>query len=901
MSPTSFSRRKHELPIDSIDTNAAIPTDDGRFNVPVSVAAIAKLESHLSSSDGNKESSKNVQHDTTHTEKTKFAKLNWRQRRGDFKPVTSNFRGSPRMNIAILIVGSRGDVQPFIALGKELSSPPYNHRVRICTHPNFKNFVEENGLEFFSIGGDPEKLMSYMVRNPGVLPTRASVKAGDVGARRAEIAEMLDGCWRACTEVGNGVDSIHLPAAKSLSLDTITSLPDPFIADAVISNPPAYANIHIAERLSVPLHVVFTMPWSPTTAFPHPLTNVKTGANNRKMANYLSYYSMELLTSEGLIDLVNDFRENTLALDPLHAAWGHQLLPQLKVPFTYCWSPALIPKPSDWGSHITISGFFFLATKSSFQPDQALSRFLAAGPPPVYIGFGSIVVDGPDKLTQMILEAVRISGGKMTRHLISHGSSILTPSTVRALISKGWGNLGGEDVPDNVFLLGNVPHDWLFPHCSAVVHHGGAGTMAIGIALGKPTVVVPFFGDQPFWGEMVARAGAGPSPIRYKDLTAESLAGQITQALEPQVQDRAKELSDRIRSETGTKTAAEMFHSTAQMQNLGCFLLPDRVAVWRVRRTNIQLSALVASILIEHGKIDRQDLKPLRKHRWYVEQGAQDPLIGALATIGSTAVGYKTCASKLSRDIGRFKSSEAAKSKVLIDGKTTPDRPINKVKSIGEFGVGVGGRTLQFPVDLLYNITNGFHNAPAQFMGDRTVRMRNEITGVRSGLKAGVEEVCFGFYDAVTGIVTQPIHGFKQDGTVGLVKGVGRGVGGLVCKSVAGTLGFPSYSLKGLAKSIRRGWRDSDAIPDEEAMRFMRQLERRKSASGQQVPSSCTQTVALSFLSEATGNGVMRMVTRRRGWQNYIELLQLRQDPERAAALEHDVLMKWKSFDVSMG
>jgi len=413
MSPTSFSRRKHKTPIDSIDKDAALPTDDGRFNVSISATAIAKLQSHLSSHDNNKGSPENTPHDTTHTEKTKFAKLNWRHRRDDFKPVTDNFRGSPRMNIAILIVGSRGDVQPFIALGKELIAPPYNHRVRICTHPNFKTFVEENGLEFFSIGGDPEKLMSYMVRNPGVLPTRASVKAGDVGARRAEIAEMLDGCWRACTEAGNGVDPIHLPAAKSLSLDMVTSLPDPFIADAIISNPPAYANIHIAERLSVPLHMMFTMPWSPTTAFPHPLTNVKAGSNNRKMANYLSYYSMELLTSEGLIDLVNDFRENTLALDPLHAAWGHQLLPQLKVPFTYCWSPALIPKPSDWGSHITISGFFFLATKSSFQPDEALSKFLAAGPPPVYIGFGSIVVDDPDKMTNMILEAVRISGGKM--------------------------------------------------------------------------------------------------------------------------------------------------------------------------------------------------------------------------------------------------------------------------------------------------------------------------------------------------------------------------------------------------------------------------------------------------------------------------------------------------------
>ncbi|KAI4844738.1 UDP-Glycosyltransferase/glycogen phosphorylase [Aureobasidium sp. EXF-8846] len=853
MSTTSFSLRKHKLPVDSLDKTAALPTDDGRFNISISATAIAKLQSHLSS-DGHKDSPSDTQHEETHAKKTKFAKLDWRQRRDDFEPVTHNFRGSPRMNIAILIVGSRGDVQPFIALGKELTAAPYHHRVRICTHPNFRTFVEENGLEFFSIGGDPEKLMSYMVRNPGVLPTRASMKAGDVGARRAEIAEMLDGCWRACTEAGNGIDFINLPDAISLSLDTITSLPDPFIADAIISNPPAYANIHIAERLSVPLHMMFTMPWSPTTAFPHPLTNLKSDASNKKLANYLSYYSMELLTSEGLIDLVNNFRENTLALDPLHAAWGHQLLPQLKVPFTYCWSPALIPKPQDWGNHITISGFFFLATKSSFQPDEALSRFLAAGPPPVYIGFGSIVVDNPAKMTNMILEAVRLSGA-------------------RALVSKGWGNLGGEDVPDNVFMLGNVPHDWLFPHCSAVIHHGGAGTMAID---GRSS-----------WRWALA------DPIQRLDSRE---AGKLDHTSTGATSSRPSEGTH----ETGTKTAAEMFHSTEQMQKLSCFLIPERVAIWRVRRTNIQLSALAASILIEQGKIDRRRLKPLRKHRWYIEQGAQDPLIGALATVGSTAVGYKTCASRLSRDMGRSKANETADYKVLMDGKPATSSSGNKLKSIAKFGAGVSGRTLLFPVDLLYNITNGFHNAPAHLMGDETVRMRNEITGVKTGLKVGAEEVCFGFYDAVTGVFTQPIHGFEANGAIGLVKGVGRGVGGLVCKSVAGTLGFPSYGLKGLAKSIHRGWKESDAVPDEEAIAFLNHLGHRDRVGGQGLPSSHIQSVALSYVGKANGNGVMRMVMRRRVWQNYIELLQLRRDPEKAASVEHDVLMQWESLKVPM-
>src|SRR5436305_14366449 len=188
-------------------------------------------------------------------------------------------------------------------------------------------------------------------------------------------------------------------------------------------------------------------------------------------------------------------------------------------------SPALIPKPRDWGNHINISGFFFLELATGYTPPPDLADFLAAGPPPVYIGFGSIVVDDPNAMTKMIFEAVRKTGQ-------------------RALVSKGWGGLGADEigVPDGVFMLGNVPHDWLFKYVSCVVHHGGAGTTAAGISMGKPTVIVPFFGDQPFWGSMVARAGAGPQPIPYKHLTADALAAAITKALEPVTLERAKEL-----------------------------------------------------------------------------------------------------------------------------------------------------------------------------------------------------------------------------------------------------------------------------------------------------------------------------------------------------------------------
>lgn len=161
----------------------------------------------------------------------------------------------PRLNVAIHIVGSRGDVQPFIAIGKVLAQPPYNHRIRICTHPVFKDFVEENGLEFFSIGGDPAVLMAYMVKNPGLMPGMDSLRAGDVGKRRADIAEIIAGCWRGCIEAGDGMGGESIPAGALTDGDPSQRL---FVADAIIANPPSYAHIHCAEKLGIPLHMMFT-------------------------------------------------------------------------------------------------------------------------------------------------------------------------------------------------------------------------------------------------------------------------------------------------------------------------------------------------------------------------------------------------------------------------------------------------------------------------------------------------------------------------------------------------------------------------------------------------------------------------------------------------------------------
>lgn len=173
----------------------------------------------------------------------------------DFLPILGKYTNIPRLNIAIHIVGSRGDVQPFVAIGQVLSKPPYSHRIRICTHPVFKEFVEENGLEFFSIGGDPATLMAYMVKNPGLMPGMESLRAGDVGKRRADIAEIIEGCWRGCIEPGDGMGGESNPKGVPRVTDPVDRL---FVADAIIANPPSYAHIHCAEKLGIPLHMMFT-------------------------------------------------------------------------------------------------------------------------------------------------------------------------------------------------------------------------------------------------------------------------------------------------------------------------------------------------------------------------------------------------------------------------------------------------------------------------------------------------------------------------------------------------------------------------------------------------------------------------------------------------------------------
>ncbi|WVZ16262.1 hypothetical protein V8G54_009244 [Vigna mungo] len=218
----------------------------------------------------------------------------------------------------MLIVGTRGDVQPFIAIGKRLQD--YGHRVRLATHSNFKEFVLTAGLEFYPLGGDPKVLAGYMVKNKGFLPSGPS----EIPIQRNQMKEIINSL---------------LPACKEPDIDSGV----PFKADAIIANPPAYGHTHVAEALKIPIHIFFTMPWTPTTEFPHPLSRVKQQAGYR-----LSYQIVDSLIWLGIRDMINDLRKKKLKLRP-----GSET----EIPHAYIWSPHLVPKPKGGCSRSQSSHF----------------------------------------------------------------------------------------------------------------------------------------------------------------------------------------------------------------------------------------------------------------------------------------------------------------------------------------------------------------------------------------------------------------------------------------------------------------------------------------------------------------------------------------------------------------
>ena len=262
--------------------------------------------------------------------------------------------------------------------------------------------------------------------------------------------------------------------------------------------------------------------------------------SNIGWVNWLSFRLYNLGFFRMMLPVVNKLRQEILTLPPI--PWRYYTKIDISdVPIIYGYSQYVIPKPVDWGDHLHVTGYWFMPDHH-YQPPRELASFLDAGQKPVYIGFGSMLDAEAARTTQIVLEALQITGG-------------------RAILHGGWSDFGAQELPDSVLKTGEVPHSWLFPRMAAVVHHGGAGTTAAGLRAGVPSVIVPYFADQPFWARHVHQLGASPAPIPREQLSATKLAAGIKSALKnDQMKTKASQLGQQIRGENGVAQAVELIN-----------------------------------------------------------------------------------------------------------------------------------------------------------------------------------------------------------------------------------------------------------------------------------------------------------------------------------------------------
>jgi hypothetical protein len=363
---------------------------------------------------------------------------------------------------------------------------------------------------------------------------------------------------------------------------------------------------------------------------------------------------------------------------------------------------------------------------TTYTPSEELQVFLKAGPPPIYVGFGSVIVDDPDALLTIVLDAIQICG-------------------TRAIISQGWSSLGSTTPPEDVFFLGDCPHDWLFQQVSAVVHHGGAGTTAAGLRCGRSTCVVPFFGDQPFWGDMVAAAGAGPTPIPHRKLTASILADCIKTCLSPNAVKSAQVIADRMQKEDGVQAAVTSFHRHLSSEIMRCDLVPTLPAVYEYsRKKTMKLSGSAADTLVKHGKIKQGHLslyepKPvtIENRRWDSVTGGVAASIGMAYDILSATNDLWYAPHKLrmktqeaGEDVGESSSSNTKRTSAAKHAKQTARMVGASAMTIPRlYGIMLKG----FAVDTPLAVAEGLRATPRLY--GQEVKDHKPITGIGSGFK----------------------------------------------------------------------------------------------------------------------------------------------------------------------
>ncbi len=417
------------------------------------------------------------------------------------------------MQATIIAAGSRGDVQPYVALGKGLKEA--GHSVRILASQDFQNLITAHGLAFF-----------------------------DMGVSIESVAQGMDGLL----EGGNILKILSSmgPAAQRLvgqaAVSGLVACQDSDLIIAGLGG--LFVGLALSEKLCIPFLPAYLYPFTPTREFPSVLSPLPQ-TRLPSWVNSLSHRMAQQMMWQTFRAADNKARRQVLKIAPA-PFWGpFASLERYKRTILHGYSQHVIPIPKDWEDSIHVTGYWFLKPSLRWEPPTDLVGFLQSGPPPVYIGFGSMVNRKPEEVGDLVLQALERTGQ-------------------RAVLSAGWGGLMRDKLPETLFMIGSIPHNWLFPKMAAVVHHGGVGTTAAGLWAGIPSIVTPFFGDQPFWGQRVYELCVGPRPIPRQRLTVDRLADSIHIALsDKEMRERAAHLGERIRGENGIAHAIAVIEQMA--------------------------------------------------------------------------------------------------------------------------------------------------------------------------------------------------------------------------------------------------------------------------------------------------------------------------------------------------
>ena len=417
------------------------------------------------------------------------------------------------MHFYLMAFGSRGDVQPYLALALRLEAA--GHQATVVGLDDYAELAAAWGVDYHPLGfrlADADHGQFVAALNSG----RNSVKG------------VLD----------------LLSAMRPMFDRMLETLYDVYQqADAVVASLVALVSAHpVAEARGIPYFVGLLQPIGRTRHFPGPAFPL-TGDYGPAF-NLLTHRFTELLFTQPMLPFINRWRRTYFDLPPLPLlAYPYEQVNGQPVPWLYACSPQVVPHPPDWPPHRHTTGYWRLPAQPDWQPPDDLAAFLADGPPPVYVGFGSMMGQDAAALTELVVTALKRAGQ-------------------RGILLTSQGGLEGEHLPATVFALAGAPHDWLFPRMAAVVHHGGAGTTAAGLEAGIPSIVVPFMGDQPFWGARVRALGVGPEPIPRRQLTTERLAYAIRVAVDhAPLRDRAATLGARLRAEDGAGAAVRVIEA----------------------------------------------------------------------------------------------------------------------------------------------------------------------------------------------------------------------------------------------------------------------------------------------------------------------------------------------------